>query len=71
MKIGVLTVLLSGLERDKALDYLKSVGVDAVEIGCGGYPGDAHCDAPALLADRVKNVTVFLHVLNVHAGTQI
>ena len=54
MKIGVLTVLLSGLERDKALDYLKSVGVDAVEIGCGGYPGDAHCDAPALLADDRK-----------------
>ena len=54
MKIGVLTVLLGGLELPKALDYLKRVGVEAVEIGCGGYPGDAHCKAADLLKDDQK-----------------
>ena len=54
MKIGVLTVLLSELELDQTLDYLKSVGVEAVEIGCGGYPGNAHCKADELLADDQK-----------------
>ena len=38
------------MTRD-ALDYIKSVGVQAVEVGCGGYVGDAHCKAAELLAD--------------------
>lgn len=54
MKIGVLTVLLGGLEFPKALDYLKKVGVEAVEVGCGGYPGNAHCKPTALLRSRQK-----------------
>ena len=54
MKVGVLTVLLSDLPLERALDYLKSVGVEAVEIGCGGYPGTAHCKPDELLADAQK-----------------
>lgn len=51
MKLGVLTVLLGGQPLDKALSYLKDSGIDTVEIGCGGYPGKAHCDPDALLGD--------------------
>ena len=45
MKLGVLTVLLGDLSLDETLRYLKSLGVQQVEIGCGGTPGTAHADA--------------------------
>lgn len=51
MKLSVLTVLLGGQPLDRALSYLRESGVDTVEIGCGGYPGKAHCDPGALLSD--------------------
>ncbi len=51
MKLGVFAVLFSQMSLEKTLDYVKSVGVEAVEIGCGGYVGDAHCKAAHLLQD--------------------
>ena len=54
MKLGVFAVLLSQQPLESALDYLKSCGVEAVELGCGGYPGKAHCDPEVLLADNAK-----------------
>jgi sugar phosphate isomerase/epimerase len=36
------------------LDHVRSAGVEAVEIGTGGYPGSAHCNADDLLADKGK-----------------
>ena len=54
MKLSVFTVLLSGLPLDEALAFLKAQGVQAVEIGCGGFPGKAHCDPAELLADKDK-----------------
>jgi sugar phosphate isomerase/epimerase len=50
MKIGVFTVLLSSRPFEEALDYLAGLGVQAVEIGTGAYPGSAHCNPAALLA---------------------
>jgi sugar phosphate isomerase/epimerase len=43
--------MFSSMDFDKALDYIASVGVQAVEIGCGGYVGDAHCKPAQLLND--------------------
>jgi len=43
MKLGVFAVMFSSMPFEKALDYIQSVGVQAIEIGCGGYIGDAHC----------------------------
>ena len=51
MKIGVFTVLFSQRPFAEALDYVKAAGCEAVEIGTGGYPGAAHCQPAALLAD--------------------
>lgn len=45
MKLGVFTVILGDLSLKETLKYLKSLGVQEVEIGCGGYPGTAHADA--------------------------
>ena len=39
MKLGVFTVLLGQQPLDKALEYLHSLGVEMVEIGCAGFPG--------------------------------
>ncbi|MBE7066554.1 MAG: sugar phosphate isomerase/epimerase [Ruminococcaceae bacterium] len=51
MKLGVLTVVLQEMEFKKAMKYLADNGVQAVEIGAGGYPGKAHCDPEILLND--------------------
>ncbi len=52
MKIGVFLVLYSQMPFEKALDHVSEMGCEAVEIGTGGYPGNAHCDAAALLRDE-------------------
>ncbi|MCR2806685.1 sugar phosphate isomerase/epimerase family protein [Paenibacillus soyae] len=54
MKLGVFSVLFSQKPLEEALDYIASKGLEAVEIGTGGYPGNAHCDPDVLLADAGK-----------------
>jgi len=51
MKIGVLTALFSDMPFQTMLDRVAETGCEAVEIGVGGYPGNAHCDAAAMLKD--------------------
>ncbi|MDB2275897.1 sugar phosphate isomerase/epimerase [Halorubrum ezzemoulense] len=51
MDIGVLTVPLGGEPLDDAAAYLDGIGVDAVELGVGGWPGEDHVDREALLDD--------------------
>ncbi|TKX35825.1 sugar phosphate isomerase/epimerase [Halorubrum sp. CGM5_25_10-8B] len=51
MDIGVLTVPLGGEPLDDAAEYLDGIGVDAVELGVGGWPGEDHVDREALLDD--------------------
>ena len=54
MKLGVFTVLFQQLPLEPALDKIRAAGVEAVEIGTGGYPGEAHCQPAVLLADQLK-----------------
>ncbi len=54
MKLGVFTTLLSDRSLDDALSFLHKKGVEAIEIGCGGYPGTAHADPAILLQDTAK-----------------
>lgn len=54
MKLGVITVLFGDQPLDKALEYLKSIGIEELEVGAGGYPGKAHCDPAVLLNDERK-----------------
>ena len=49
MKLGVFTTLLSNLPLEQALEYFTSLGIEMVEIGCGGFPGNAHADPESLL----------------------
>ncbi len=54
MKIGVFTALYNDKPLEETLKYLSSLGVEAVEIGTGAYPGSAHCNVDELLASDEK-----------------
>ncbi len=54
MKLSVLTVPLQQMPADEAFAYLHSLGVQAVELGTGGYTNQNHCDPDVLLADESK-----------------
>ena len=54
MKIGVFTVLFGNKPFEETLDYVKELGLEAVEIGTGAYPGDAHCKPAELLKNERK-----------------
>ncbi len=54
MKLCVLANLFGDLTLDQTLAKLKPLGVEAVEIGAGGFPGKNQCDPEVLLADEAK-----------------
>ena len=54
MKLGVLTVLFGGMSFEEVLDYVGKMGVEMVELGCGNYPGTAHCDPQELLNSKTS-----------------
>ena len=54
MKLGVFTCLLGDLPFEDALKYFASLGIEMIEIGCGGYPGNTHADPEVLLHDEKK-----------------
>lgn len=65
MKLGVMTVCLGDMSLDAALGYLKGLGVQQVEIGCGGSPGTAHCDARKFIA-HPELADEFMATVNKH-----
>ena len=58
MKLGVLTVPLSGKPVEEAFKYLAGLGVQTVEIGTGGFPGNAHLNP----ADALNNPEVLTNL---------
>ncbi|MEZ2458649.1 sugar phosphate isomerase/epimerase family protein [Salinicoccus roseus] len=52
MKLGVFNPLFQNMGLEEMLDYIKASGLDAVEIGTGGYPGDKHCNVDELLESK-------------------
>ncbi len=55
MKLGVFTVPYRDRSFEQMLDQVAvSLGLDAVELGTGNYPGNAHCKPDELLADPQK-----------------
>lgn len=51
MKLGVMAAGLGGMGWDKALDYCQQVGLDAIELPVGAYPGKPFFEPEALLKD--------------------
>ncbi len=50
MKLGVFTPLFNNLTFDEMIEEAADKGLEAVEIGTGGSPGNAHLDIDKLLA---------------------
>ncbi len=51
MKLGVMSAGLAGMGWDKALDYCQKVGLEAIELPVGCYPGQPFFDPPQVLKD--------------------
>lgn len=54
MKLGVFTVLYQNLAFEQMLDKVASMGIEAVELGTGNYPGNSHCNPDELLDQPAK-----------------
>ena len=77
MKICVCENLNAKKPLEQSLKELKAVGIEAVEIGCGGYPGNDHANADVLLnddkafgewLDTFKRNDMILAALSVHGN---
>jgi sugar phosphate isomerase/epimerase len=58
MKLGVFAVLFSQETLEKTLDIIKDAGLEAVELGSGGYVGKSHISPASLLKqpEEIKNI---------------
>ncbi len=54
MKIGIFTPPYQNKPLEETLDILEKLGVQAAEIGTGGYPGSHHCPVDELLESSTK-----------------
>lgn len=52
--IGVFDPVYADLSLDAMIDKISGLGLEAVEIGTGGYPGSNHCPVDEFLADPAK-----------------
>jgi sugar phosphate isomerase/epimerase len=52
--IGVFDPVYNNLTLDEMLEKITALGLEAVEIGTGGYPASPHCPVADLLADPAK-----------------
>ncbi|WP_404335583.1 sugar phosphate isomerase/epimerase family protein [Planococcus rifietoensis] len=77
MKLGVFTVLFSDRNFEDMLAYVALKGIEAIELGTGGYPGDAHCKLDELLEDadqqqaflkQIDDAGLFISALSCHAN---
>jgi sugar phosphate isomerase/epimerase len=52
--IGVFDPVYDKLSLDEMLDTVTALGLEAMEIGTGGYPNNKHCPLDDLIADPSK-----------------
>src|SRR5579862_3235385 len=52
--IGVFDPAFPDLTLDQLVEKYQQLGVEAAEIGTGGYPNNKHCPLDDLLADPAK-----------------
>jgi sugar phosphate isomerase/epimerase len=54
MRLGVFTTVYGELPFETVLDKLAALGVQALEVGTGNWPGSSHCPVDDLLADEAS-----------------
>ena len=56
MKLGVMAARFGGIDLDEVLAYCAEVGLDAIELPVGGYPGQPFFDPKKVLgSSRLQN----------------
>ncbi len=67
MKLGVFTPVYNNISFEEALKRLSEKGVEAVEVGAGGYPGKAHLDPKKLLGneEEINKIKELLNKYNI------
>lgn len=77
MKLGVFTILFNDWSLDGTLEYIKKQGLEAVEIGTGGYSKSSHLDAAVILEnpselekfkDKFKKNDIMISALSAHGN---
>lgn len=77
MKLAVFSPALADKTLEEALQYLTSLGVYSIEMGCGGFPGTAHMNAQELInqpeeVEKIKQLfqkyNVEIAALSVHGN---
>ena len=75
--IGVFDPVYDDFSLDEMLEKMSALGIEAVEIGTGGYPGTKHCPVADLLADpgqakawkkRFENRNIRVGALSCHGN---
>lgn len=54
MRVGLFTVPYQELNFEEMLDKVVEMGIEAVELGTGNFPGNSHCNPDELLGDPEK-----------------
>ncbi|MFW5652704.1 MAG: sugar phosphate isomerase/epimerase family protein [Planctomycetota bacterium] len=54
MKLGVMAALFGGMKFAEALEYCRKVGLDAIELPVGGYPGKPFFDPAEVNESRAR-----------------
>ena len=77
MKLGVLTNLFGQMPLKDAIEKFYTMGIESLELGCGGYPGTAHCNPSLLYGDDsarkellrlIKSYGMEISALSVHGN---
>ena len=68
MKLGVFTVPLYGKSTEEAFKYLFELGVQAVEIGAGGYPGNTHIVPAAEMKALLAKYNLIISAISCHGN---
>jgi len=62
MKLGVMSAGLASMGWEKALDYCQKVGLDAIELPVGCYPGQPFFDPREVLEDKAAQKRIVADV---------
>ena len=52
MRIGLFTALFGDKSLDEVLDIVQDLGITAIELGAGAYPGSPHLDVKKMLESK-------------------
>ena len=54
MRLSVFSPVLADKPLGDALAFLHGLGVEQMELGCGGFPGKAHADITVLENNKAE-----------------